>query len=463
MRTIVVALGILCVSFGDMCFADERQAVMTKAVVDLNNGLKLHHMELRNGLRLLVVPNDFAPVFTYRTVFFVGSKDERTGKRGIAHLFEHMMFRETKNLKNGEFDLRVTRLGGVHLNAYTTADSTVYIQSLPAPFLEDIMKLESDRMANLIINKPRLEEERGAVIGEFHAYLNNPRRMFFKSLNEMMYEKHPYRFEVIGTEPEIKGFTVEDCLGFYRSFYAPNNAAIVVIGDVDPKNVATLANRYYGALKPQPSKRARIPKEPPQKKKKVMSILHPYASQVEMGLAVKLLDVKASDLPYLLVLEELLGGNSYSLAYQSLVQEGLGTSVSSYLDLNPVGNPAAFYFSATLAPGVSKAKIQKAVEQLFLRLRRRPVSEKKIRMAVNQVKLQYFVESNEALASLVLAGLNYKNDPAFIFSFFYDRFLKTKFSPKRLMQIVKKYLRSSDINILFMAPGTPKAEKKKSS
>lgn len=419
----------------------------------LPNGLSIHEFTLDNGLRAVVMPNHFAPVLTYKTVFQVGSKDEKTGKRGIAHLFEHMMFRETKKLKNGEFDLRVTQMGGTQLNAYTSTDRTVYYQSIPNQFLDEIADLESERMVNLLITQEKLEAERGAVLSEYYMYLNNPGAYFFKSLNEQLYEKHPYKFDVIGTEEEIKSFTVEDCLQFYRHFYSPHNGVILVVGDVTPEKAHATINKYYGHLKPLSVKRAEIPPEPVQKKQIVSHVKHPYASQVEMGMAFKILDFDESELPYFLLLQELLGNEVFSLAYQKIVQKGLGTSVHGYFDLNPVNQPKAFYLMVTLTPGTSTEKVRLVALDLLKQLTAKPLSEKKIQMAANQVKLHYFATSNDELANMIVDGISYNGDPSYAFKFFYETFLKMKFSPKKLLQIARKYFVPGKMSFLFLSPG----------
>jgi zinc protease len=422
-------------------------------IYETPQGVKIHKETLENGLTVVVVPNDFAPVFTYRTYFKVGSVDEESGKRGIAHLFEHMMFRETKNLKNGEFDKRVTQMGGTHLNAYTSTDRTVYLQSLPSSFLEDMAKLESDRMVNLIVNKEKLEVERGAVLSEYYMYLNNPGAFFFKSLNEIMYQKHPYQYDVIGTEAEIKSFTVEECLKFYKQFYSPANATIIVVGNVKPDQVSSVVKKHYGHLKPLPVKRAPLQAEPQNTAQVSKEIKHPYASQVEMGMGVKLLDLSEADLPYFFVLQQLLGENEFGLAHSKIIKKGLGTSINSYFDLNPKGMPDAYYFMVTLAPNVPTRKLRLVTHDIFEQLKSRPISKEKIQMAVNQVKLHYFVNSNEDLADMVIDGLNYNGDPSFAFRFLYETFIKTKFNPKKLLEIVRTYFLPERMNFLFLSPG----------
>ncbi len=428
----------------------ERKHSMAK--IDLLNGLTLHETTLKNGLRLIVIPNHFAPVFTYRTFYHVGSKDEVTGKRGLAHLFEHMMFRETENLKNGDFDRLTKEWGGTGVNAYTSTDVTAYIQSLPTPFLEDIAGLEADRAENLVIDKDRLNEERGAVLGEYHMNLNNPGRVFFYTLNKLIYDKHPYRYEVIGTEEEIKNFSVEDCLSFYKAFYAPNNASVVVIGDVNPEGVLKIIENKYGHISSSQAKRADMPVEPVQTEKKVKTITHPYASQVEMGVGLKVLNIDESMLPYYMVLEMLLSSDPYSLAYQALVQNGLATSVGAHFDLNPQGQPSTFYFMATVAPNTTQDAIQKATEDFLVELSQKKISSDMLEMAVNQVKRHYYVESNESLAGFVGVGLQYNGDPAFVFKFFFETFLKTKFQPEKMLALTQSLFSAEKMNFLFLAP-----------
>lgn len=423
-------------------------------VYRIPNGLEIHEFSLDNGLKAVVVPNHFAPVLTYRTVFNVGSKDEKSGKRGIAHLFEHMMFRETKHLKNGEFDLRVTHMGGSHLNAYTSPDNTVYLQSIPSMFLDEMAELEADRMRNLIVTQEKLDAERGAVLGELHMYLNNPSAFFFKTLNELAYEKHPYKHDVIGTEEEIKSFTVKDCLAFYEHFYAPNNATVVLVGDVTVDQAKAVLQKHYGHIKPLSIQRPKIPAEPNQTQQHVAHKTHPFASQVDMGLAVKLQDIEESDLLYFWILDALMDEAEFTPAYQHFIKTGLGTYVRGNLDLNPKGNPKAFYLNVTLAPTTSPDQVVQETLKMYVALATTPLSQEKVQMVSNSIKLQYFATSNERLSEFIISGLSYQNEPAAMYRLFYDQFLKMTFQPKRFMELIAKYFHPNRMTFLFLSPAS---------
>ena len=190
-----------------------------RTTIPLIGSLRIEHYELHNGLHVAIVPDSTVPVFTYQTWFKVGAADEKAGKQGLAHLFEHMMFRKTKKRDMGEWERQVTLNGGTGINAYTSRDQTVYFFSFPKEKLEVAAELEVDRMTNLIIEPDMFETEKGAVLTERNRGIDNPGRVIWEELYKIIYPKHNYRYSIIGEEESIKGFTVEEAAEFYRSYY----------------------------------------------------------------------------------------------------------------------------------------------------------------------------------------------------------------------------------------------------
>lgn len=210
-----------------------------------------HYDRLDNGMEIVVIPNHRAPVVHHMLWYKVGSADEEWGKSGLAHLFEHLMFRGTKTLADGEFSKRIAALGGRD-NAFTTQDTTAFHQSIGVEHLETVMRMEADRMVNLNLSDEVIEKERSVVIEERKQRLeNNPFGRFFERLNTFLYTNHPYSIPTIGWLHEIEGYTKSDIIDFYKKWYAPNNAILVVSGDVTPEKVKELAQKTYGKLSPR--------------------------------------------------------------------------------------------------------------------------------------------------------------------------------------------------------------------
>jgi zinc protease len=220
---------------------------------------------LKNGMEAVVITDRRAPVVTHMVWYRAGAADEPPGKSGVAHLSEHLMFKGTKKFGPGEFSRIVSANGGSE-NAFTSYDYTGYFQRVAADRLELMMEMESDRMRNLVLTEEDVLTERDVVLEERNSRTeNNPGALFGEQRSAALYLNHPYGIPIIGWKHEIAQLELDDILTFYRKFYAPNNAVLVVAGDVDPVEVKRLAEKYYGALKPSPDLKPRKrPTEPPQ-------------------------------------------------------------------------------------------------------------------------------------------------------------------------------------------------------
>ena len=227
---------------------------------------KVERWRFDNGLTLLLVEDHTTPVFAYQTWFDVGSANETPGKTGIAHLFEHLLFKQTKTLADGEFD-RIMEARGGSTNAATWVDWTYYTSGLPADGdnFELVARLESDRMQNLVLNDAQVEAEREVVLNERRYRVDNsPDGQASEILYDLAFTTHPYRWPTIGWEKDIRAITTADCMEFYRIWYAPNNATVVVVGDVDSARAREVLARSYGAIPSQAIPQAALPVEPAQ-------------------------------------------------------------------------------------------------------------------------------------------------------------------------------------------------------
>jgi zinc protease len=291
---------------------------------------------LSNGLKVLLLRDPSAPVFAYQTWFSVGSRDEKKGKTGIAHLFEHLMFNETQNLPHGEFDRRFELAGG-NTNAATWVDWTYYQDDLPASELALAVQLESERMQNLLVRERQVETERGVVISERQMRVDDDVDGFMsEELFRLAYTTHPYHAPTIGWMEDIKNLSLDDCVNFYKTYYAPNNATVVVVGDIDEQATLELIVQHYGGIAAQDIPKSVLPVEPPQTEQRLIRFRKPVLTD-KLLIGYKAPALLDPDHLRLEVLAELLMGGSSSPIYRDLVIEkeifsSLGGSVTPFRD-----------------------------------------------------------------------------------------------------------------------------------
>jgi zinc protease len=328
---------------------------------------------LKNGLEVVVLPNHRAPTVAHWLWYKAGGADEERGHSGAAHFLEHLMFKGTKTMKPKEFSTLVARQGGQE-NAFTSWDYTAFHQDVAADKLELVMKLESDRMHNLIITDDQLKPERDVVLEEWRMRIGNqPGALLDEQVEPALYLNHPYRIPVLGWTDEIKTLDVPTEKRFYDTWYAPNNAVLIVAGDVTVDQVRKLAEEYYG---PIPRKavpvRERV-EEPDRSADTVVTLHHPRVRTPRWSrqyLAPSHHDhAGAEDRSYALeVLAEVLGGGANSRLHHALVlDQQIATSAGAWyapdrLDLTSFG------IAATPRPGVTVEQIGAAVEAVLAQM-----------------------------------------------------------------------------------------------
>lgn len=322
--------------------------------------------KLDNGLEVVVVENHRAPIVSHMVWYRVGAADEPAGKSGIAHLLEHLMFKGTPTIPPGEFSKIVARIGGRD-NAFTSSDYTAYFQNIAADRLEAVMKMEADRMRNLVLDDQNFTTELAVVLEERRSRTdNNPQALLTEQMEAALYRNHPYHRPVIGWASEIAGLTREDALAFYKRWYAPNNAIVVVAGDVDPEKVRALAQTYYGPLKPEEIPARLRADEPPQVAARAITLEDPRVQQQSWSRMYMAPSYTAGDksAAYALqVLSEILGGGATSRLYKSLVvTQGLAASAGAWYDPSALDH-SSFGMAATPRPGVALPKLEAALDK----------------------------------------------------------------------------------------------------
>ena len=290
---------------------------------------------LDNGLEVVVVPDRRAPVVTHMLWYKVGSADEAPGKSGIAHFFEHLMFKGTSNHPQGEFSARIAEVGGRE-NAFTSYDYTAYFQQIAPTELRAMMEFEADRMTNLVLTDEVIGPERDVIIEERNSRVeNSPQALHGEEVNATLYQNHPYRIPVIGWMHEIEKLNREDAIAFYRSYYAPNNAVLVVTGDVDEATVRGLAEDTYGQIPRGPDLPPRLrPTEPEQNTKRIVEMRDERVgvpSFSERWVVPSYTTAENGEAEALDVLAEVLGGGLQSRIYKEVVvKQGLASGAGAY-------------------------------------------------------------------------------------------------------------------------------------
>ncbi len=334
---------------GVFVFAAIAALVLLPTSVDSAGLFNPKSFELDNGLQVVLIEDHRAPVVTQMIWYRAGSADEPRGKSGIAHFLEHLMFKGTRDVPVGEFSETVTRNGGLE-NAFTSYDYTGYFQTVASDRLETVMRLEADRMTNLTLTEEQVVSERLVILEERRSRVDNTATgLFFEQMNAAQYLAYPYRIPVIGWESEIRTLTLEDALNWYRTYYTPNNAILVVAGDVSIEQLRSLAEKYYGVIpRGDPLPRIRA-EEPPQLAARRLEMFHAQVTQDTwrrsyIAPSYNWGDTKRA-LP-LQILSQVLGGRATSRFYRDMVVERqIAVQASAFYSATDVG-PSQFFLFA---------------------------------------------------------------------------------------------------------------------
>ncbi len=349
---------------------------------------------LGNGLRLLTSIDRGAPIVSYQTWFGVGSRHEQPGKTGMAHLFEHLMFNQTETLGPGEFDRVVERTGG-ESNAATWVDWTYYRLSLPARDLALGVRLEAERMTRLVLDPTTVEAERDVVTNERRERVEDDVDGWLdEQLMALAFEHHGYRWPTIGWMADIRGLALDEIRAFYRTWYAPNNACLVVVGDIDEPQLLDLVARAYGAIPPAVLPVLAVDTEPAQTAERVLRAPKPIATD-RVLIGYKAPGQAHPDWPVLELVATLLAGSPSSRLHRLLVVEKeLASSVDA--QLTPFRDPSLFRLAITVARGHRAEASLAAIEQALAELASAPVSPAELNKAKSLVETDFWTSLTDA-------------------------------------------------------------------
>lgn len=348
----------------------------------------LKETRLANGLRVITVEDHNSPVIAVNVTYNVGSRNERPGRTGFAHLFEHMMFQGSENVGKAEHFILVYNNGGT-MNGTTNEDRTNYFEALPANQLELALFLEADRMRSLAVTQDNLDNQRNAVQEERRIGLDNA--AYGKSgeiQQELMYDNFAYKHSTIGSMADLNAASVADVQAFFKMYYAPNNAVLTLVGDFKPAAAMGIIKKYFDSIPRQPDPPAVDMTEPEQKAERRTSVDDVLARLPRVAIAYKTVPGNTADFYALQVLANILGGGNSSRLYQKLVREKeMVTNANSFAqESRGVGG---FYIVATPRPAFKTDDVEAALYDEVARIQKEPIADWELQKAKSGARRNY--------------------------------------------------------------------------
>ncbi len=386
-------------------------ALAQRPASDEQQGPKISNYTLKNGLEVVVIPDHRTPVVTHMIWYRVGSADEDLGRSGLAHFLEHLMFKGTAKNPKGRFSETLAVLGGQE-NAFTSQDYTAYFQRVAKEHLSSVMEFEADRMTGLVLTDENVLPERDVVLEERRSRTDNdPGAQLAEAAQAALFVNHPYGKPIIGWEHEIRALNREQALEFYKRFYAPNNAILVVAGDVTGAQVKELAEKFYGGIARRDDIKARVrPSEPEPRAHRRVSLADPRVQQPSLSrtyLAPSYRGGKPGEAEVIDILAHILGSGSNSRLNRTLVMDkGIAVSAGSYFS-GTAYDLARFGVYASPKPGTSLEELEVAVDAVIADVVANGVSETELARAKTKIVADfvYAQDSQSTLARMYGAGL----------------------------------------------------------
>lgn len=414
----------------------------------------VHEFMLDNGLKVLVKPDHRSPVVVSQIWYKVGSSYEHNGITGISHMLEHMMFKGTPDVPSGEFS-RIIAANGGRENAFTSADYTAYFQRLEKSRLETSFRLEADRMRNALFPADEFLKERDVVAEERRLRTEDkPQSRAYEQFKASAFVSSPYHHSVIGWMSDIQNYQVEDAREWYRQWYAPNNATLVVVGDVQPAEVLALAKKYYGPIKPEKIATQKPRPEIPQNGERRTQVAIPATiDYLMMGYKVPSLNTTEEDWQVyaLEVLAWILdGGRSSRLSKELLREQQLVTTTSVSYDLHS-RLQTLFTVSAIPAKGKTTEDVEAALRQQIKRMREEAVSDEEMQRAKTQILTGRVYEQDSVfyqamqLGVLETVGIGWRADEVF------NKNIKAV-TAEQIQAVANKYLIKDGLTVTILDP-----------
>ncbi len=451
LRRLALALAVIVFALG----ADARAAKPAKAAPATPSSVAAPKLDVKswtlaNGLKVLFLADHKAPIATVQVFYHVGSKDEHVGIRGVAHMFEHMMFKGSAHVPPEEHARLLKEVGG-QVNAFTTEDLTAYHDTVPPSYVGFAMELEAERMRNLKLFPATIDSERQVVEEEKRLRIDNdPVGKAIEKFRALAYTKHPYNWTAIGTIEDLDRVTPADCQKFYDTYYQPNNATLIVVGDVDEQAVRKLVDQYFGAIPRAPTPpRANIT-EPPQTATRTATL--PIEVQIPVVVGGYHIPKAADpDLPALEVLADVLSAGESSRLPERLVRnDHLAIAAGGVTE--SMEDPGLFIVYAAYLPNKDGAKVEAALSEEIARVRDKPIEPTELDKAKNQLAAAFVfgLETVDGVATRLGEAQYVEGD--------WRRFIEgaTRYlavTAADVQRVARKYLVDTNLTRVTLVPG----------
>ncbi|MCH6552810.1 MAG: insulinase family protein [Acidobacteria bacterium] len=412
--------------------------------------LEFEEFKLENGLRVILAEDHSAPTYSISVTYDVGSRNERPGRTGFAHLFEHMMFQGSEKVGKGEHFILIFNNGG-GMNGTTNVDRTNYYETLPANQLDLGLFLEADRMRSLVINQANLDNQRNAVQEERRLRVDN--RAYgktFEAIFETAYDNFAYKHSTIGSMADLDAATVEDVAEFFRIYYAPNNAVLALVGDFKKKEALAKIEKYFGDIPAQPPPSEPDMTEPEQKGERRKTLEDSFARLARVDIVHKIPPANTPDWYALDVLGEVLASGQSSRLYQKLVKEEQ-VAVAAAGGVFMLRGPSILLLLALARPGKEMAEIEKLVYEEIERLKNEPIEDwelEKVRMQLRRQRAQQLQSTSFRAQTLGEYAVNF-DDPGLI-NTIGEKYLQV--SKEDVQRVARKYLKQSNRTVITTVP-----------
>jgi zinc protease len=409
---------------------------------------------LKNGLRVILSEDHAAPTYSIAVSYDVGSRNERQGRTGFAHLFEHMMFEGSENVGKGEMDLLVTNNGG-GMNGTTDEERTLYFEQLPANQIDLGLYLEADRMRALVITQANVDNQRSAVQEERRLRVDNqPYGQLTDALPELAYDSFPYHHSVIGSMSDLNAASLDDVVSFHKTYYAPNNAVLCLVGDFNPDEVMTKIRKYFDAIPSQPAPAPVVVQEPPQTAERRKTLTDNFAPLARIDIAYKIPPGNTPDWYALNVLSDILASGQSSILTQKLVRDK-EVSTTAFAFVGEQRGPGLFQFIAIIRPGHTPEEVEKMIKEEVERAKQTPYSSEmmaKVKMINRRNQISGMSSTLNRAATMADDTVLF-HDPALIYTEV-EKF--NAVTPADVQRVAQKYLTENNSTVIITNP-KPKA------
>ncbi|MDQ3908651.1 MAG: insulinase family protein [Acidobacteriota bacterium] len=434
-----------------LCLASLVAGALSPAAAQQRGG-KISYKEttLKNGLRVFFIEDHSAPVLTVDVSYNVGARNEVKGRTGFAHLFEHLMFEGSENVGKGEHYYHIFTNGG-QMNGFTTPDFTTYYDTVPANQLEMALFMEADRMRALEVTQEKLDNQRHAVQEERRLGTDNVAYGKAEEIQQgLIYDDFPYHHTVIGSMEDLNAASLADVKQFFKTYYAPNNAVLTVVGDFKPDAALALIHKYFDVIPGQPAPPKVTINEPEQKAEKRQSVEDVLARLPQLRIAYKAAEGNTPDYYALDLLTYLLAGGQSSRLYQKLVKEKeLVSSIGGYMDERR--GPGAVYLTALVRPGKKIEDVEAAIYEEIDRIAKEPIADWELEKAKNAARRSDASGRQSTLNRAITMGQNvvFYNDPDRINNDLEKSLAVTKDDIRR---VAAKYLQPTNRTVVITTP-----------